>query len=387
VGVAESDSDRLPGQEPLELIELTTTAELTEHIHRLATFADFKQGVFAGARPFHEDPLKRAFYLRLAKQPGVLYGTAPRAGTEVVSAQLGTRSRNAVSLGIIAPSPSRPNAIENEHLRRLAVSLRTAEIRCLGFPSRELHGDGLLGEAAEDTNTAEAFASSLQFLAVTFRRTIAARIPMQVAGVRERVRKVIRRLQIRSLIGSIRFRVYSQQELRTYRLPVDEQDHETEGERLAVNCLEHLLLYEPAEPEDRPVSVFLSDCKRRLVSGDWVFTEIDNGRLIHHAWMGKRIGRVPTDLPGFFEFPPNSVTLWDDYTHPSARGRGLHKRSLRQRLEAAAPLAHARTAYIFVFADNVASRKNIESTGFIYFRSLFRRIVLGFRRSYWAPES
>ena len=385
--VAETDGAGPPGQEPLELIELTTTAELTEHINQLATFADFKEGVFTGARPFHEDPLKRAFYLRLAKQPGVLYGTALRAGTEVVSAQLGTRSRNAVSLGVIAPSPSRPNSIENEHVRRLALSLRTAGLRCLGFPSGELHGHGDPGQGAEVTNTAEAFASELQYIAATFRRAIGARVGTQVAGVRERVRNLLRRLQIRSLIGSIRFRVYSQQELRTYRLPVDEHALETDGERLAVNCVEHLLLYEPAEPEDRPVSVFLSDCKRRLVSGDWVFTEIDNGRLIHHAWMGKRVGRVPTDLPGFFDFPPDSVTLWDDYTHPSARGRGLHKRSLRQRLKSAARLAHARTAYIFVFADNVASRKNIEGVGFVYFRSLFRRILLGSRRSYWAPES
>lgn len=68
---------------------------------------------------------------------------------------------------------------------------------------------------------------------------------------------------------------------------------------------------------------------------------------------------------------PDDVYLYDAFTEPRWRGRGLFSATIA-RLLAFARARGKRRALIFVLADNYASRKAIERTGFELFLAVSR---------------
>ena len=84
-----------------------------------------------------------------------------------------------------------------------------------------------------------------------------------------------------------------------------------------------------------------------------------------------------TEVQQSMTFPEGSVALYDYYSHPDFRGRGLYRATLGQMVRDAFADERTRYAYISVLADNVASRHVIESTGFEFERSFFLKCRFG----------
>lgn len=122
----------------------------------------------------------------------------------------------------------------------------------------------------------------------------------------------------------------------------------------------------------------LSGWRERLRAGSTVYTRSDGATLLHYGWLTSPIRHsFFTEVQQQFRYPNGSVGLWDFYTHPPARGRGLYQASLATMLNDAVKDASHEFAYIGVLANNLPSRHVIEKRGFEYRGSLFRRQILG----------
>jgi RimJ/RimL family protein N-acetyltransferase len=110
---------------------------------------------------------------------------------------------------------------------------------------------------------------------------------------------------------------------------------------------------------------------RRREGKHHLYSRVENGILVHYGWVTYPQLRAPDAALGL-EFIPaaGSAALWDYFTHPAARGRGLYLQTLWQCLHDAADLFRAKQVYIYVYADNAASRHVIEKAGFEYRGSL-----------------
>jgi RimJ/RimL family protein N-acetyltransferase len=117
---------------------------------------------------------------------------------------------------------------------------------------------------------------------------------------------------------------------------------------------------------------------RRRIAGNHLYSVVEDGVLVHYGWLAARQERAPDEQIGLVFIPPRgSAALWDYFTHPIARGRGLYRDSLWQCMHDAVEIDGARQVFIYVYTDNPVSRHAIEKAGFEYYGSLVleRRFV------------
>ncbi len=132
--------------------------------------------------------------------------------------------------------------------------------------------------------------------------------------------------------------------------------------------------------------LFLADAKMRLANGEHVYTLAENGRLIHYGWATGPVARrhIP-DVDQVAEFPTDSAYLYDFFTHPECRNRGIYQTSLKKILGELRTTSAVEEAYIGVESSNNPSRRAIEKIGFSYRFSLFQQWRL-FRLRRWSGE-
>ena len=119
--------------------------------------------------------------------------------------------------------------------------------------------------------------------------------------------------------------------------------------------------------------------RRRREGSHHLYSIVENGVLVHYGWLSYPQERAPDPAIGLeFIPPPASAVLWDYFTHPTARGRGLYRETLWQCLHDAVDLHGAAHVFIYVDADNEVSRRVIERAGFTFRGSLVRE-----RRLFW----
>lgn len=190
-------------------------------------------------------------------------------------------------------------------------------------------------------------------------------------------------LTARRLGSAVRRRVWSRTEQRIYRLSA-----------AAIAALPHPRICNRDRWEDlqfctawsyghlsRDQYLASAECRRQS-GGQHLYSLVENGVLIHYGWLQVRQTRSPDLATGMVFVPPaESSALWDFFTHPVARGRGLYGSTLLQCLHDAVELDGARQVYIYTTADNSASRHVIEKIGFEHVGSLCRdRRLLRSRR-------
>jgi GNAT superfamily N-acetyltransferase len=124
---------------------------------------------------------------------------------------------------------------------------------------------------------------------------------------------------------------------------------------------------------------------RRIDQRQHCFTAIEDGILVHYGWLQLNRQTIEiTEVGMKIDLPPSTAVLYDFYTEPSARGRGLYRRALRH-IVADAFAAGADRAFIGAMEGNRPSRKGIESAGFKpYLRLTHRRLL--WRHSYHRHE-
>lgn len=147
--------------------------------------------------------------------------------------------------------------------------------------------------------------------------------------------------------------------------------------RIRPNSLEDLETFDQTETwlsRDQ----FLADAEKRMADGEVVFTATENGKLIYYTWM------VPEQEDNYFpfvdqpyRFPPGSVVSYNSYTHPDARGRGLHTAGMRAMIKWALAQPHINYVYGAVDIDNTASRHCSQKIGRRPYEVLYRKRRFG----------
>jgi RimJ/RimL family protein N-acetyltransferase len=182
---------------------------------------------------------------------------------------------------------------------------------------------------------------------------------------------------------AIRNRVWYRRELRVYSYPLADLSGLPRPTILERDCFDDLRYYERSTREQQPPHVYRKMALERRAQRFHLYTLVVHGCLLHYAWL---IERQTCGEDGWVEqayFPlPDTAVLFDHFTHPSARGRGLYFQALCQLLHDARELAQARQAYVTVFGNNGPSRHVIEKVGFQHEGSLFKETKLWWSKRY-----
>jgi RimJ/RimL family protein N-acetyltransferase len=181
---------------------------------------------------------------------------------------------------------------------------------------------------------------------------------------------------------AVKSRLWYERELRVYCYPL----HETPALPLATifrrDCLDDLQYYERSSKEQQSPDVYRTQAVERRAQGFHLYTFVEDGRLLHYAWLIERQTRGEDGWVDMVYFPPpETAVLFDHFTHPVARGRGLYFQAVCRLLHDARKIEGARQAYVTVFASNGASRHVIEKAGFQYEGSLCKK-----RRLCWSKR-
>jgi CelD/BcsL family acetyltransferase involved in cellulose biosynthesis/RimJ/RimL family protein N-acetyltransferase len=377
-----SRMNRLARSGPIEFVELKTVEELDRDYDDIIEFTDFRHGAIHSVCPFAEDPYKRTFFRELLRQPEFLHVTVMRAGGKPVAAHIGMRSRREVILGIICYSPFVAEHSPGKlHMLNLALLLQQQ-----GFSALDLTPGGDPYKDRFATRDEQAYLLTVFFdskqRARTWLRGRVVRAAVAL-GFRPEKLKQYRSLAVKAISSPARAiravarmaltRLWSTTEMRFYRLPAALLPREPPDDAFQRDSLAGLLSYrqDPSLPSKHE---FLSGAMAAIEAGAHVYTCVRDNRLIHYGWLSPRATKsFITEVQHEFIYPPNSAVLWNFFTHPSCRGQGLYSRSLRRMLADISLIPDIEFAYIAVLADNWASRRVIEKTGFLYQASIIRR--------------
>lgn len=308
---------------------LASRAELEAVIDPLLDLADFREGARSGRLPSRDDPGLRGRLLQLATGvPGFDAAVVERAG-RVVAGHVAERTAQGLAVRLLAVAPRRWAGFDrDEYLASLGPAKLPAPLPALEEP---VPAHGLRKALSELRWTAQRW-------------------------------------------------VWHERRLMLYRMPAAEA-RRLAAEPMAVNAIRDLLAYVPGSRDGFTRRQFLGICLERLEDGRDVFTVADGSRLLHSGWLVTAPGRLPLDPHVPFDLPPGYAYLSDVFTDPSARGRGLHARSLACRLSAGA--RHPGIDWIMsaVAPDNAASRRNVERMGLRHYETVGLRLRLGRARS------
>jgi CelD/BcsL family acetyltransferase involved in cellulose biosynthesis/RimJ/RimL family protein N-acetyltransferase len=365
----------------------------------IMTYYNFRHGAIYNTSPFLDDPLKERFHLRLMEIPDLLHVTVLKAGGQVVAAHVGAAGRGIVHGGFITHSPfvarSSPGIIQwlmlGEHMAK--TGFHTLDLT----PGGDWYKERLATDH-EDVHVLKLFFHRWQALAhdanekcVSLSKRVLQVARVQPQAVKAFVRKA-RHTRLADLPVKVLRRTFNlvrrlvhTPELRIYVFRRQDFDKivgaVARGSPLngapaawlmSRDSLDDLLAFRPAEAwQDR--QRFLAEALTRIEKAHHMYTRVEEGRLVHYGWLIDRQKKAFFgEVQRAYEFPDHSAVLYDYWTHPAARGRGLYQSSLRQMLNDAFAIEGTQQAYIGVLADNGPSRHAIEKTGFVYECSLYK---------------
>jgi CelD/BcsL family acetyltransferase involved in cellulose biosynthesis/RimJ/RimL family protein N-acetyltransferase len=387
---------RLSRRAPLELVQLNTREELDEVFDTIIEQCDLRQGAMHNSLPFSSDDRKREFYLSMMEQPGLLHATVLRSGDRVVAAHLGPIDREYVSLGVIAHSP-----LDAAHSPGKLLLLYLGHyLGRQGFNVFDLTPGGVYKDRFADwhdevpsvtlhLSAASYMKSRGRQIAVRSLRSAGDAVGFDARDIGARVLTVARRVArltpakvARTAAVVSKQWASSTREFRLYVMSNEEAlSLDARSEDFGINRVSDLLKYEQTAGEP-DVQGFLRLALQRLESGQFAFTTAHDGLLLHNSWLIPRTQSGGSEFGHRFYFANPVSVLWADFTHPAARGRGMHQASLRARAWYAARQRMASLVAIGVRADNIPSRHNIEKLGFNHVGSAFLRTKFG-REERW----
>ena len=191
---------------------------------------------------------------------------------------------------------------------------------------------------------------------------------------------MIRRLARAVLAGGRR--LYTSSALQLFAIPVIPCPELDPADRSCLNDLQAIALYQPSGLSDMSAKEFAQVVRRRLSAGHSIFAVQMDGRLAHYRWLSRTGRTYVDDATGLeYEFPVATRVVFDVFTHPAARRRGLQRRSTASAL-CEAGLEGLPAVHIFVEHDNAASKRNIMRAGASYVGSVWSTRILG-RTRHW----
>jgi RimJ/RimL family protein N-acetyltransferase len=372
--------------------EIRNPAAMASVLDEVVPYYDFRHGALDDSVPFQSDPLKRPVHLAWMHVPGLLHITVLRVDDKIIAANVGLVDRDQVCLGVFLHSPFQAwHSPGTLHLYLLAEYLAKQ-----GFAALDLTPGGDWKERFatdhDETHVLTVFARRRESMARQLGQTCKALVkrglhaagipPQDLTGLFQRARRV----RLTALSRRVSRRLWDNAELRVYVFEAGRVAALENPRLMSRDCLADLLSFQVMEAWQARRD-FLAQSLKRLEEGIHVYTRAEHGRLVHYGWLIERQERAFFPEVGQpFQFPPGSAVLFDFYTDPSVRGRGLYQASLRQMLHDAAAIPGTRQVYICVLADNGPSRHVIEKVGFRHEISLFRRLRWG-RAARWSTET
>jgi len=373
----------------LEFRRLTDLDELDLAMDDLIEYYDFRQSAANQSRTFQEDPRKRGFYRELfAASPDDLYVTVTYLEQHPIAAFWGAVSGKTVHLGMLIYSPFVAEYSPDKlHLLQLSERLLQEGKTLLdltpgGDPWKE-HFANAHDEVAEALVNRSPW-TRLRSEAGRQLSQAAKRWSTRVGVTPAQLNRALMRRARLSAVRTVRNWIVEEREMRVYRGDRTLAKRYGPDERVRCNLISDLLAFEAGESWQTRDG-FLSTALSRLEHGEHVYTIRLRGRLAHFGWMAMhQVESYMTEVKQPMTFPPGSVALYDFYSHPSFRGRGLYRATIGHMLHVAFSEPATQYAYISVLADNAPSRHVIETMGFEYQASFFWTRRFGSERTWSA---
>jgi CelD/BcsL family acetyltransferase involved in cellulose biosynthesis len=393
--------NRLRASGEVRLLQLDADTLTGELFERLTTIYDVRQCARYGVAPFAEDPLKGPFHRRLIERaPASARLFALVAGPEPVAFHFTVIDRLR-AIYCMSPFDHRYLSCSPGKLISDLVADALAE---RGIDEIDLTPGGEykeeLANKRETLHAPTLFASRRQARVVWAReaarrrlRDLARRLGMTREQL-ERGRALVARARGRSPLAlaaaglrAVRRWAWSRDVMRLYRIDRSQWiDDPAASRRVEIqkNRLEAFLRYSGSSRWHSRQHV-IGQATRRLEGGEHCYTIVQDGVLAHSAWLQLGAEAITlSEIGAAHRLPPNSGVLYDAYTEPAARGRGLHGLSLRQRVRDAFAMGADRV-FIASQESNRASLSGIEASGFRLDRRLIRVRILGLTRRWAAP--
>lgn len=367
--------------------QITDPAILAMLFDEIIAYTDLRQGAVHDVLPFRIDPLKKPFHLALMKHSPLAHVTVLRVGDKLVAAHFGIRNKQEVTLWLFAHSPFFAlHSPGKFHLLLLGELLAQQDITTFdltpgGDPWKERFANRhdqvhTLRVVFDSGNNQFKKRNTQQRLEAIAKRGF------QLVGLTPH--------QVRSLIGQLRRvnpasipkkllrKVWDNTEFRVYTYAPEDVQQLPRPQVMTRDDVSALITFAPMA-DYQTQQGFFERALQQLETEQHCYTLVENNCLVHYGWLGlrqqkARLSEVSQEY--IFDEPDNAV-LYDFFTHPQARGRGLYQQALYQILHDVAELPDIKKIYIMVLADNAPSRHVIEKVGFTYKSSLFRQKRLG----------
>lgn len=359
--------------------QISDTSELASIFDEIIQCYDFRQGAINNSYPFQSDPLKKSFYLALMKVPNLSHVTVLKVGDAVVAAHLGVCSKKEVYLGVFAQNPFYAKYSPGKfHLLMLGQKLVKQ-----GFSALDLTpgGDPWKERFATDHDEVrllKVFFNRRSLIQLETRRKlekVAKQVLQRFRVSPQSIKTVVAKLQrFITTHGILQLwkRLWSRIELRIYAFKTEKLVSFEQPVLMSKDCLEELLVFQQT-PSGQTRSDFMFQSLKRIENGGHIYTYIEDGKLLFYAWLMEQQKKLFfPEVEQEFQFPPNSVLLFDYSTHPQVQKRSLDQPALSQMLHDAIALPDTKQVYIAVPSDNKHLRHTIEDIGFTYESSLFK---------------
>jgi len=382
---------------------LETSEQLEEVFDEIENYSRLRLSALHNVAPTL-DPNRKPLHTALMQYPDLVYGSILRVGGKIASAKISLRNRQELLLSITSMSPffarQSPSKV---HLLMLGREIAKENIEIFDLSP----GSGYKERFATHTETAyslDIFFQKPDYLRHGLRLKMSAFIRKMFDNLnitktraynifctfQHKIRRVnYSRLPL-TIFKNIKRKIYEQRECRIYAFDVRKIDTLPNPKIMQVDSVENLLKYTPAEGWQATTREFHQTCLERLEAGTHAYTYVENDRLVHIGWMLERqaVSNV-FEVEQEFNLPEHSAVLFDYYSDPEMRGKGLYRSSLLQGLHDAAKIPDTKQVFIGVLADNHPSRHVIEKLGFVYQGSLFKKTVASKVKKWqtWANDS
>lgn len=353
---------------------------------------DLRHAAVHDVAPFRQDILKKPFHLALQRETDLLHTTVMRVDDEVVAAHIGVRDRNTVLVGMPTHSPRYSRQSVGKLLFfELALLLERDGVDMLDLTPGGEYKDRFAThyESTSSLTVLFSFTSARRYGELQRLIDAAKRLGLSTDSVKRAIgaaRHTLGHMRPAELplkaVRRLRRAAWHDVELRAYRFPRGAPVPGAPTVPIARDRFEDLVCYAPAERWQMPLTAFLRQAEERLANGDHCYTYVENGILVHYGWLADHRERTYMgEVHLSWTLPPGSAVVYDFYTHPRFRGRGMYASSLGRMIRDAAAIPGLGAVYICVLADNAPSRRVIERLGFVYDRSFYeRRRLAGVRR-------
>lgn len=376
---------RLNQMKKLGAVDLEQVTDLTrfEEIFDTAkSFGDLRLSAVHRVEP-DRDASKKNFYIQLFKA-NLLFVSLLKIGEEIASAHFDLQNGDSIMLGLSVLSPFFAKYSPRKvHIALVCLELLKQNIHVFDLTPGGNYKDRFANDSDEvhiltiyfnkrayyqsdAKRSAAAIAKKVLGLAKINRETL----DLRMYESRHKLRLLTSKTAVKKIAG--KFAGKKTREMRIYDFDVERIAAISNPHLMNHNCVEDLLKYEPTESWHLTASAFHQLVIERLSEGIHVYTKVEADKLVHCGWLIEKQEKsfIP-EVNQHFTMPPGSAVLFDFFTHPQAKGKGLYQSALKQILHDVRNIPNTRQVYIAVAADNFASRHSIEKVGFEYKCSLY----------------